>query len=84
MHRAFSRRDFYPRTRMSAAAAREEFCLPLSGISDLIATSFDIVWIAHPTGEVAPAVWHRELCFPYGCRPATQKEIALYRAAHNS
>lgn len=73
------RHDYFPRTRLSATAAHEEFLLPPGALSDHIAKHFDLVWLHHH-GAPQPGIHHPGLHYP-GHRPATLDEIDTYRAA---
>lgn len=81
MTRLYARNLFYPRTRLSIAAAREEFITPSTSMADFILSAFDLVWATYPDGEVSQIIYHHELHYPYGVRPATKKEISIARAA---
>lgn len=73
------RYQYYPPSRLSIAATKDEFLIPIGAVGDHIATHFDLVWICNH-GTIQPAIHTPGLNYP-GHRPATLPEIAAYRAA---
>lgn len=76
----YTRINYMPRTRLSAAAMVTEFHLPDNNLRAVIAGHFDMVW-GTIEGECAPRIWHREL-HHMGMRPATVEEIDIYLTTH--